>query len=76
MCGIVAFQGQADPSLVRDMMARIQHRGLDGNGFARVGRTTLGHVRLAVLDLVGGSRLKQELAALVGRTLDPFTAIQ
>lgn len=56
MCGIVAFQGQADPSLVRDMMARIQHRGPDGTGSARVGKTTLGHVRLAILDLAGGAQ--------------------
>lgn len=54
MCGIVAVMDTTGEAMVRDMMARIRHRGPDGEGVARVGRTTLGHVRLAILDIAGG----------------------
>lgn len=56
MCGIAAMAGQADAGLMRDMIARIKHRGPDGEGVARVGQTTLGHVRLAILDIAGGAQ--------------------
>lgn len=54
MCGIVAVMDTTGEAMVRDMMARIRHRGPDGEGVARVGRTILGHVRLAILDIAGG----------------------
>jgi len=56
MCGIVAVLGEGDEPLVREMMARIRHRGPDGEGVVRIGDATLGHVRLAILDLVGGAQ--------------------
>lgn len=57
MCGIVVMVGDsADRSLALDMMARMKHRGPDGEGDARVGRATLGHVRLAILDAAGGAQ--------------------
>ena len=54
MCGIVAVYGKPDASLALDMMGRIKHRGPDGAGVDDIGRTTLGHVRLSILDIAGG----------------------
>jgi asparagine synthase (glutamine-hydrolysing) len=56
MCGIVATQGVADEASVRGMMDRIAHRGPDGRGLARVGESVLGHLRLAILDIAGGTQ--------------------
>jgi asparagine synthase (glutamine-hydrolysing) len=56
MCGIVAALGGARESLVRKMLDHIQHRGPDGRGLVRVGEATLGHVRLAILDITGGTQ--------------------
>ena len=54
MCGIAAILGAADEDAVRGMLARIKHRGPDGEGVSRVGDGVLGHVRLAILDVAGG----------------------
>ncbi len=54
MCGIVAIHGNPDAILALDVLGRIRHRGPDGAGVAGIGRTTLGHVRLAILDIAGG----------------------
>jgi asparagine synthase (glutamine-hydrolysing) len=56
MCGIVADFGGANEALVHTMMDSIKHRGPDGSGLAHVGNTILGHVRLAILDIAGGSQ--------------------
>ena len=56
MCGIAALFGRADESAVRAMMARIRHRGPDGEGLARLDNGALGHVRLAIVDVAGGSQ--------------------
>jgi asparagine synthase (glutamine-hydrolysing) len=56
MCGIAAMIGEDGAAVVRGMMARIRHRGPDGEGTRAIGRTTLGHVRLAILDIPGGSQ--------------------
>jgi asparagine synthase (glutamine-hydrolysing) len=56
MCGIAVVMGATGDAMVRDMMARIKHRGPDGDGVGCVGRTTLGHVRLAILDIAGGAQ--------------------
>lgn len=56
MCGIVAALGRDGEPLVRPMMDRIKHRGPDGSGLARVGDATLGHVRLAIVDVAAGSQ--------------------
>jgi asparagine synthase (glutamine-hydrolysing) len=48
MCGIAgSFTGERE---VRAGLAALRHRGPDAEGVASVGRLTLGHVRLAVLD--------------------------
>ena len=56
MCGIAGIlraQGDAgeDRALVEAMLARLQRRGPDGAGVAQHGGLTLGHRRLAILDL-------------------------
>ncbi len=56
MCGVVAMQGQTDKQQVHEMMARIKHRGPDGEGLLEIGQSLLGHVRLAILDLSGGAQ--------------------
>ena len=56
MCGIVMVLGDTDEITVRDMMARIKHRGPDGEGVLSIGDGVLGHVRLSILDVAGGAQ--------------------
>jgi len=54
MCGIVgAFQQPAN-QIVKGMVEKISHRGPDGHGVTNVPHGTLGHTRLAILDVEGG----------------------
>jgi asparagine synthase (glutamine-hydrolysing) len=58
MCGIaghLAFP-RADPEAVRRMAAALAHRGPDGDGFLDDGPVSLGHRRLAIIDLAGGDQ--------------------
>src|SRR5205085_6692400 len=60
MCGIAGFVQRAPPdsSVIERMLARLRHRGPDGCGTwqSRCGDwiITLGHRRLAIIDLAGG----------------------
>lgn len=56
MCGIAAVWGSSDERVVRRMMDRIAHRGPDATGLYLdpEGRSALGHLRLAIVDLAGG----------------------
>ncbi len=56
MCGIVGIVGGRyhDPALLAAMLARIAHRGPDGEGVHRADGAALGHRRLAIIDLAGG----------------------
>lgn len=56
MCGFVAMYGEPDEALLKGMMNGIRHRGPDGDGILRLGKGALGHVRLAILDVAGGSQ--------------------
>ncbi len=56
MSGIVAACGPFDPRLGRRMLERLAHRGPDGEGMRQVGRSWLGHRRLAIVDLEGGAQ--------------------
>lgn len=56
MCGIAVTFGCSRTGAVREMLRRIRHRGPDGNGVERIGGTVLGHARLAILDVSGGSQ--------------------
>ena len=50
MSGIVAAYGPFDADLGQRMLARLAHRGPDGEGSRRVGNAWLGHRRLAIVD--------------------------
>lgn len=56
MCGIAGFltRGPADPALLRQMCAVIEHRGPDDDGFLVEGGLALGMRRLAIIDLDSG----------------------
>ncbi|MDZ7800315.1 MAG: asparagine synthase-related protein [Trueperaceae bacterium] len=58
MCGICGVHGpHPDPERVTaGMMEDLRHRGPDGSGMVRRGPTTLGHVRLAIVDPEGGDQ--------------------
>ena len=51
MCGIFGFVGDLDEALARRCVRTLAHRGPDGEGLWRDTGVTLGHRRLAILDL-------------------------
>lgn len=59
MCGIAGFiagHGAANAAALAPMLARIAHRGPDGQGTFVEGPAALGHCRLAIIDLEGGTQ--------------------
>ena len=58
MCGIAGFisPARADATALVPMLARIAHRGPDGQGTFVEGPAALGHCRLAIIDLQGGAQ--------------------
>jgi asparagine synthase (glutamine-hydrolysing) len=54
MCGIVGLFEGSDTQKVKTMLENISHRGPDGHGVMDVPNGTLGHARLAILDVEGG----------------------
>jgi asparagine synthase (glutamine-hydrolysing) len=57
ICGILNFNGRAvDRDLLEAMSSAIQHRGPDGSGSYASGGVGLGHRRLSIIDLEGGSQ--------------------
>lgn len=56
MCGVAAIFGPRDDELLSGMLARMRHRGPDGVGTYATGEVSLGHVRLAILDVEGGAQ--------------------
>ena len=56
MSGIVAAYGPFDAGLGERMLARLVHRGPDGEGSRRVGDAWLGHRRLAIVDVEHGDQ--------------------
>lgn len=58
MCGIAGIVDyrlrQENKCRVQSMMDVIRYRGPDGNGIDEMGGCTLGHVRLSIVDIVGG----------------------
>lgn len=58
MCGIVGFTGQQTDkkSILNHMMDTIAHRGPDGSGSFLDDTVALGHRRLAIIDLEGGTQ--------------------
>ena len=53
MCGISGMVGSPEPSVVKSMTRLQHHRGPDGNGFWNDEHISLGHSRLAIVDLEG-----------------------
>jgi asparagine synthase (glutamine-hydrolysing) len=74
MCGIAGVlrsRGEADDTTaVRAALAALAERGPDGEGLERDGPLTLGHRRLAILDL--SSAAHQPMRSASGRTLLVF----
>lgn len=56
MCGIVGIAGFEDADLVRRMAFQLRHRGPDGEGFHFEQEASLGHRRLAIIDIEGGAQ--------------------
>ncbi|MCL2213022.1 MAG: asparagine synthase (glutamine-hydrolyzing) [Oscillospiraceae bacterium] len=56
MCGIVGFTGKYENNeeIITAMLKRIQHRGPDGHGIYKDDNFTLGHLRLSLIDSIGG----------------------
>ena len=59
MCGIAGYittGAEASPGPLQSMLRRIAHRGPDGQGQFLQGSAALGHCRLSIIDLDGGSQ--------------------
>lgn len=54
MCGIAGAFGKQAPGEVEKMLAKLAHRGPDGQGIKTLPVGTLGHRRLAIIDVEGG----------------------
>lgn len=54
MCGIAGVHNFQNPYLVQRMLSKIQHRGPDGWGAQQTRAGTIGHRRLAIIDVEGG----------------------
>ncbi len=54
MCGIAGVFGKQAPPDVEQMLKKLIHRGPDGQGIENLPAGTLGHTRLAILDVEGG----------------------
>ena len=54
MCGIAGALNQPASENVKRMVGKIAHRGPDGSGVQTFEHATLGHTRLAILDVAGG----------------------
>ena len=60
MCGIAgAYQGNSHRT-VNKMVMQLKHRGPDGDGVMPTTEATLGHARLAIVDVVGGHQPLQD----------------
>jgi len=56
MCGIGGMFGEPDPAVVQRMNTLLHHRGPDGNAVWSDEHISLGHTRLAIVDLVGSNQ--------------------
>ena len=51
MCGIVGFSGFKDDSLISEMCKSLNHRGPDFSSYLSTENISIGHTRLAIIDL-------------------------
>lgn len=56
IAGIISRNRDANPQRLETMIASLVHRGPDGTGRAQIGRTAIGHTRLAIIDLETGDQ--------------------
>jgi len=57
ICGVFDLSGNGvNPEFVRKMSWSLRHRGPDGDGHYVCGEVGLGHRRLSIIDLAGGSQ--------------------
>jgi asparagine synthase (glutamine-hydrolysing) len=54
MCGIAGVYQRESPQDIERMLEKIGHRGPDGRGIKTLPAGTLGHTRLAIIDVEGG----------------------
>ena len=54
MCGIAGFWGAPDGALLQSMTDVLHHRGPDDAGYFESAEVSLGHRRLAIIDVAGG----------------------
>ncbi len=59
MCGIAGVLHQPATDEVKSMIERLSHRGPDGLDVKELERASLGHTRLAILDVEGGHQPMQ-----------------
>ena len=64
MCGIAGIVWKSDQrdnskigvDIVKEMLNDLSHRGPDGNGIYSNSKFTIGHARLAIIDIEGGKQ--------------------
>ncbi|WCD92922.1 asparagine synthase (glutamine-hydrolyzing) [Microbacterium sp. nov. GSS16] len=56
VCGVYDPDGAAPLELILRMMTALRHRGPDGSGWYRDDVMALGHTRLSIVDLAGGTQ--------------------
>ncbi len=56
MCGIAGAIGGTSEGVVREMLARIRHRGPDAMGFQLFPEIAFGNTRLSIIDVTGGNQ--------------------
>ncbi len=56
MCGVVAFVGAVEREAMARAVSALDHRGPDGRGIAVYDGATLGHTRLALVDVAAGAQ--------------------
>jgi asparagine synthase (glutamine-hydrolysing) len=59
MCGIAGVYKKQAPNQVKKMIGKIKHRGPNGEGVINLTHGTLGHTRLAIIDVEGGRQPMQ-----------------
>lgn len=59
MCGIAGVLRQPANGNVKSMIAKLAHRGPDGHGVKELKHASIGHARLAILDVEGGHQPMQ-----------------
>ena len=60
MCGIAGAYQSNSHRTVNKMVMQLKHRGPDGNGVMPTTKATLGHTRLAIVDVAGGHQPLQD----------------